>query len=289
MFPLYDDNPTEITPIVTIGLIATTVAVWVLGTGRRALHRDPSAVRVRTWERYPRKITGRAGGPRTAALPCAPGGFTWEALLTSMFLHGGWMHLIGNMWFLWVFGNNIEDSMGHLRFLVFYVLTGLIAAGAQVAFEPASAVPIVGASGAVSGIMGAYLLLYPRVRVHLLVILVIFIRVFAVPAWLMLVYWFGIQLVSAAAAATGAMVGVAFWAHVGGFVAGLALVKVFENPTLVNAKRSNVRLARSDIPSRGVVVIRRSGRYCPPDTRGLRQGEPRVWFSGGAWTGGGRE
>ncbi len=95
--------------------------------------------------------------------------------------------------------------------------------------------------------MGAYLLLYPRVRVHLLVILVIFIRVFAVPAWLMLVYWFGIQLVSAAAAATGAMVGVAFWAHVGGFVAGLALVKVFENPTLVNAKRSNVKLARSDI------------------------------------------
>ena len=247
MFPLYDDNPTEITPVVTVGLIAVTVVVWVYVQGA-GLSAEVFGRSLCEFGAMPAEITGRGGeAPRSGVLPCTAGGFTWETLLTSMFLHGGWMHLIGNMWFLWVFGNNIEDSMGHLRFLVFYLLTGLIAAGAQVAFEPASTVPIVGASGAVSGIMGAYLVLYPRVRVHLLVILVILVRVFPVPAWLMLVYWFAIQLASAAAAAAGAMVGVAFWAHVGGFAAGVVLVKVFENPTLVRAKRSNVTLSRSDI------------------------------------------
>ena len=248
MFPLYDDNPTEITPVVTVGLIAVTVVVWVYVQGA-GLSAEVFGRSLCEFGAMPAEITGRGGeAPRSGVLPCTAGGFTWETLLTSMFLHGGWMHLIGNMWFLWVFGNNIEDSMGHLRFLVFYLLTGLIAAGAQVAFEPASTVPIVGASGAVSGIMGAYLVLYPRVRVHLLVILVILVRVFPVPAWLMLVYWFAIQLASAAARRRR----VPWWVSRSGLTSavsrrGWVLVKVFENPTLVRAKRSNVTLSRSDI------------------------------------------
>ena len=192
----------------------------------------------------PAEITGR-GGP---AGDCSFGGLTWQALFTSMFLHGSWMHLIGNMWFLWIFGNNIEDSMGRIRFLVFYLLTGLAAAGTHLISDPASPVPIVGASGAISGIMGAYLVLYPHARVLTLVPLGFIMRMMHVPAWVMLGYWFLIQAVSAAltpAAAGGG--GVAFWAHVGGFVAGVVLVKLFERRELVRAKRAHVRLPREEI------------------------------------------
>ena len=247
MFPLYDENPTEISAVITLGLIAATVAVWVWVQGA-GLSVDALTASVCELGAIPAEITGRPDALRDgSASPCSPGGLTWEALLSSMFLHGSWMHLIGNLWFLWVFGNNVEDSMGHLRFLAFYVVTGLVAAGAHVASDPASAVPVVGASGAVSGIMGAYLVLYPRVRVHMLFIIIILVRVIPIPAWVVLLYWFGIQLASAAAASSGMMVGVAFWAHVGGFVAGVLLVKPFENPTLVNAKRNKVKLAPSEI------------------------------------------
>src|SRR5690606_12157860 len=124
---------------------------------------------------------------------------TWYTVLTSMFLHGGWMHLIGNMWFLWVFGNNVEDSMGRVRYLAFYLLCGVAAAMAQVALDPASVVPMVGASGAISGVMGAYVLLYPRVRVHLLLFLFFYVTTFTLPAWMMLGYWFVVQLLSGTA------------------------------------------------------------------------------------------
>jgi membrane associated rhomboid family serine protease len=137
------------------------------------------------------------------------------------------MHLLGNMWFLWLFGNNIEDSMGHARFLFFYLLCGLTAAGAQIATSPDSAIPMVGASGAISGVMGAYLLLYPKVRVYTLVPLGFFITSLALPAWVMLGYWFVIQFFSGLVSFGGEMGGVAFWAHVGGFVAGIALIKLF--------------------------------------------------------------
>ncbi|HVR70544.1 MAG TPA: rhomboid family intramembrane serine protease, partial [Vicinamibacteria bacterium] len=168
----------------------------------------------------------------------------------SMFLHGSWLHLIGNMWFLWLFGNNIEDSMGHLRFLAFYLLCGLAATGAHILSAPGSWVPTVGASGAISAVMGAYLVLYPRVRIQTLVILVIYVRVFPLPAWVILGQWIAIQVL-AGANTPAAEAGVAFWAHIGGFAAGLLLVKPFQMRKLVEAKRAHVVLPMRDIPHRG--------------------------------------
>jgi membrane associated rhomboid family serine protease len=157
-----------------------------------------------------------------------------------MFLHGSWMHLIGNMWFLWLFGNNIEDSMTRGRFIAFYLLCGLAAALLQVFADPESVVPMVGASGAISGIMGAYLLLYPHVRVFTFVPLGFMMTSVALPAWVMLLYWAFIQLVSGVSSvgqeSTG---GVAFWAHLGGFIAGVVLVKVFQRSDFVRAHRSH--------------------------------------------------
>jgi membrane associated rhomboid family serine protease len=150
-------------------------------------------------------------------------------LITSMFLHGSWMHLIGNMWFLWLFGNNVEDSMTRPRFVAFYLLTGLAAALAQVAAEPASPVPMVGASGAISGVMGAYLVLFPRVRVYTMVPLGFILTSMALPAWVMLIYWAFLQFAGGITSVVSERAGgVAFWAHLGGFVAGVVLVKVFE-------------------------------------------------------------
>jgi membrane associated rhomboid family serine protease len=147
-----------------------------------------------------------------------------------MFMHGGWFHIIGNMWFLWVFGDNVEDEMGPVRFLVFYVLCGLAAAFAQIVTAPASLVPMVGASGAIGGVMGAYALLFPRVRVRLLIILVFYVTTITVPAIFMLGYWFLLQLLQGIPALGSEEGGVAFWAHVGGFLAGVALVWLFRRP-----------------------------------------------------------
>jgi membrane associated rhomboid family serine protease len=160
-------------------------------------------------------------------------------LVTSMFLHGSWMHLIGNMWFLWLFGNNVEDSMGRFRFIIFYLACGLAAALAQVATNPASPIPMVGASGAISGVMGGYLVLYPKVRVFCLVILGFFVTSIGLPAWMMLVYWLLLQFVSGLASFGGEEGGVAFWAHVGGFVAGVILVKLLAQEQYVEAHRSH--------------------------------------------------
>jgi membrane associated rhomboid family serine protease len=161
-----------------------------------------------------------------------------------MFLHGSWGHLLGNMLFFWVFGNNIEDSMGPGRFLVFYLLCGLVAAGAHVLVDPSSPVPTVGASGAISGVMGAYLVLYPRVRVNMLFIFIIFFKVIAIPAWMVLLWWFFLQVLAGlpqiSTMRPDVSGGVAVWAHVGGFLAGLVLIKVFENPRLV-ARREEIR------------------------------------------------
>jgi membrane associated rhomboid family serine protease len=156
--------------------------------------------------------------------------------LTSMFLHGSWGHIAGNLLFFWVFGNNIEDSMGRLRFLVFYLICGLAAAGAHIAVDQASPVPTVGASGAISGVLGAYLLLYPKVRVRMLFIFVIIIRIIPVPAWLVLIWWFFWQVVAGLPQLTTLRPevsgGVAVWAHIGGFVAGMILAYPFVNPEL---------------------------------------------------------
>jgi len=252
MFPLKDENPSELTPIITFVLIGLCSLTWLLIQGA-GFTEEALMASVCEYGAIPFEITGRAaitGFETGQPLVCAPGSLTWQALLTSMFLHGSWMHLIGNMWFLWVFGNNIEDSMGHGRFIAFYLLTGLIASLVHVYSDPGSAIPTVGASGAISGIMGAYLVLYPKVRVQVLLVLFVIIRVIPLPAWVMLGYWFVLQIVSSAATPTGGG-GVAFGAHIGGFVAGVALIKLFARPQLVTAKNSGVVLDRRDIRGGG--------------------------------------
>lgn len=159
------------------------------------------------WGPFPPRC--RAGSRRAApARGRAAWGLTWQALFSSMFLHASWMHLIGNMWFLWIFGNNVEDSMGHLRFLVFYVLAGLVAAMAHVLSDPSSTLPMVGASGAISAVMGAYLVLYPRALVHTLFFFIVFFRIIPLPAWVLVGYWIVIQVVSSLLEPSGGRRGV---------------------------------------------------------------------------------
>ena len=220
MFPLHDDNPTLRSPWVTWGLVAATAFVWVVVQGA-GLDPDLLARSVCGLGAIPLEVLGRPG---VEAGPCRPEAPAAGALVSSMFLHGGWFHLIGNLWFLWIFGNNVEDSMGRLRFVLFYLIVGVAAALAHVAAEPDSALPMVGASGAVSGVMGAYLVLVPRARVKTLLVLIVFFTVVELPAFVYLLYWLALQLFSSAA---GASSGVAFWAHIGGFLAGALLVPFF--------------------------------------------------------------
>ncbi len=230
MFPIRDDNPQLTTPVVTWGLIAANAAIWLLVQG---LGSEPSLMRSVCG-------LGLIPGELLQTLPPGPtqmceirGSPFWLTPLSSMFLHGGWLHLIGNMWFLWIFGDNVEDSMGHVRFLFFYLMCGLAAAALQVASNPDSPVPMVGASGAIGGVMGAYIVLYPRVRVHMLVVLGFYITTFAVPAVLMLGYWLLLQLIGGFVS-LGEGGGVAFWAHVGGFGAGAILVLALRDKRLLD-------------------------------------------------------
>jgi membrane associated rhomboid family serine protease len=253
MFPYRDDNPTLRTPVVTFAIITLNVAVWVLVQGMGSEPALSSAVcRLGL---IPGELLHQL--PPGTSFPIGPysscvlgAGDVWYTPLTSMFLHGGWLHLIGNMWFLWIFGNNVEDSMGRLRYFIFYILCGLAAAGFQVFLTPQSALPMVGASGAISGVMGAYVLLYPRVRVHMIVILVVFITRIAVPAYLMLGYWFLLQLIGGTATAGTETGGTAFWAHVGGFLAGALLVIPFRDPELVARHRALARTMERQVWAR---------------------------------------
>jgi membrane associated rhomboid family serine protease len=227
MFPYHDENETERTPVVTIAIIALCVLVWVLVQG--AGSERAVAESVCNYGLIAGELTGAAqpgtGLPIGDGMVClVDAGPEYMSTFTSMFLHGGWMHLLGNMWFLWLFGNNIEDSMTRPRFVAFYLLSGVAAAMLQVWSNPASPVPMIGASGAISGVMGGYLVLYPRVKVYTLVPLGFFTTTYALPAWVMLLYWAGLQLLGGFGAGEG---GVAFWAHVGGFIAGVVLVKLF--------------------------------------------------------------
>ncbi len=242
MFPLGDENRTFRTPVVTIGLLVTMLAVWLFVQGA-GLDATRLAASVCNLGMVAGEITHRAAVG--TAVPIAPGllcvvdndPINVLTPLTSMFLHGSWLHILGNGIFLWAFGRTVEDSMGRFRFLAFYLLGGLVAAAAQIAGGPASPVPMVGASGAISAVMGAYLVLYPRVRVRMLLIIVIFPLFFFVPAWLVLLYWFGLQVVSALPQLAGVQQavpnGVAVLAHIGGFLAGALLVKLFEDRGLV--------------------------------------------------------
>ena len=206
MFPIRDHNPSGGRPYVVYALIAINVAVFLLqlpysGNGRvlQAFWGD--------FALYPADVTFKGD---------------YTGIFTSMFLHAGWMHIGGNMLFLWIFGDNLEDQMGHVGFLIFYLACGILAALAHIYSAPGSTVPTVGASGAIAGVMGGYLLLFPRARVDVVVIIVIFFRVFTLPAWVMLGIWFALQVFGGfSTPAQGG--GVAFWAHAGGFIAGIVL------------------------------------------------------------------
>ena len=213
MIPLRDVIPSRTTPYVTIGLIAVNALVYL----------------------YEMTLGDTSLEEFILYFGLVPAAFSWVAVLTSMFLHGGLLHVGGNMLFLWIFGDNVEDRMGHGRFVVFYLLCGAAAALAQTAMSPDSVVPMVGASGAVAGIMGAYFVLYPHSRIVTLIPLFVFFHVMEVPALVFLGLWFVLQFVSGVgsiAAATGGEPagGIAFWAHVAGFVAGVSGVLVFRRP-----------------------------------------------------------
>ncbi len=236
MFPIRDDNPCFLTPYATYGIIAINVIAWLLvqGMGSEPML-SGSVCRLGL---IPGQLlqTVPAGmqlqiGPNSV---CVLGDTSsWYTTITSMFMHGGWLHIIGNMWFLWVFGDNVEDAMGHVRFVVFYLLCGLAAAAIQIATNPESPVPMVGASGAIGGVMGAYIVLYPRVHVHMLIFFGFFITRFAVPAVWMLGYWFLVQVISGLGTLGTRGGGVAFWAHIGGFAAGALLILAFRDPPLL--------------------------------------------------------
>ena len=240
MFPYHDENETLRTPVVTIGIIVVCVLVWVVfqGAGTGFTYQKS----VCDYGLIPAELMATA--QPGAGFPMGPGAVCYtdpgrapEHILTSMFLHGGWLHLLGNMWFLWLFGNNIEDSMSRPAFLAFYLLCGVAAAMAQVFTEPTSIMPMIGASGAISGVMGAYLILYPKVRVYTLIPLGFFFTTFALPAWVMLLYWMFLQLIGGLGASGEG--GVAFWAHVGGFLAGILLIRLFAQPKEILAHRSH--------------------------------------------------
>ena len=245
MIPLSDENPVLRTPWVNYALLATIFAVW-LGVERAGFEPVALATAVCNYGLVPGELTGQAPLgftiPIGAGLGCAidDQAVNWLTPVTSMFLHGGWGHILGNALFLWVFGNNIEDSMGRGRFLVFYLVCGLAAAAVHVLVDPASPVPTVGASGAISGVLGAYLVLYPRVRVKTLIPIIVFFTIVRLPAWAILLLWFVYQVIAGLpqllAVSPEVSGGVAVWAHVGGFVAGALLVKPFENPVLVRRR-----------------------------------------------------
>lgn len=225
MIPLKDDQPRFSTPYVTYFLIALNVLVFLFelmigSQGQGALN-----ALVYEFGIVPSHVTAALTTPGAVSLTAA-----FIPILTSMFLHASWLHILGNMWVLWIFGDNIEDYLGHFLYLVFYLVCGFAAAFTHILLNLNSNVPSVGASGAIAGIMGAYFVLYPKARVLTLVPLIIFVTFWWLPAWIVLGYWFLIQFLSGTATAvaytnstTG---GVAFWAHVGGFVTGIVLIKL---------------------------------------------------------------
>ncbi len=205
MLPLRDHNPSTRTPWVVWTLIAVNIAVFVLTLPEFQDDRRLYAF-LMEWGLVPARVLAGEG---------------WMTFLSSMFLHGGWLHLLGNMLFLWIFGDNLEAEMGRGGFLLFYLAGGVGAALLQIAADPGATAPMVGASGAIAAVMGGYLLLFPRARVDVLLVIVVFVRILAVPAWLMLAVWLGLQFVNGLA--DDGADGVAYWAHAGGFGVGMIL------------------------------------------------------------------
>ena len=228
MIPYKDENPTHHTPWVTYSLIFLNVAAWVLiqGMGTYPVLGES----ICRYGAIPGAILGASLDWAGTTGYCPPASQGWFNVISSMFMHGGWLHLIGNMWFLWIFADNIEDALRPFRFIVFYLLGGIVAVAAQAVADPGSMIPMVGASGAIGGIMGAYARLYPRVAVHIAIILGFFVIQRTIPAFWMLGIWLALQVIGALATmGTGQQGGTAFWAHIGGFVAGYLLIRVFHN------------------------------------------------------------
>ena len=238
MFPLRDNIPTRRFPVVTVALIAANIVMFFAFQGSFTSPEDAQTQRVVDYGAIPYEIAhpGRHCEAAGETVACEgqpevegradPQPATWLTLLTSMFMHGGLLHIGGNMLFLWIFGNNVEDSMGRGRFLVFYLLGGVVALLTQTAFDPSSAVPTIGASGAVAAVLGGYALMYQRARVVTLVVIIFFITLIELPAVLVLGLWFLLQVANGTAEQVG-QGGVAYFAHIGGFLFGLALIKVF--------------------------------------------------------------
>ncbi|MGB3176798.1 MAG: rhomboid family intramembrane serine protease [Albidovulum sp.] len=206
MFPIRDHNPSERVPYVVYGLIAANIIAFLIGLPHMESERAMLAF-WRDWAMIPAAVT--QGGEL-------------HGVVTSMFLHAGFMHLAGNMLFLWIFGDNLEDQLGHLGFLIFYLVAGIAAGLSHIIADPNSVIPTVGASGAIGGVMGAYLLLFPKAKVDILLIFIIFFRVFTIPAFVMLGLWFAMQIFSGLSTPTEGG-GVAYWAHAGGFIAGILM------------------------------------------------------------------
>ncbi len=256
--PLYDDNPTAREPVVTYLLIGLCIGafLWQLGQYEHAV--------LYSYGMIPAELFGLWHPPRAyQGIP------PWSKLLTSMFLHGGWFHLIGNMLFLWIFGNNVEDVLGRGRYLLFYLCCGVAAALTQAFSNYGAHVPMVGASGAIAGVLGAYLLIYPHANIRVFVWIVIFFRMVNVPAWILLGLWFAIQLVSGLARAPGTP-GVAFWAHIGGFVSGLILVSVLRpnSVPVLQPPRSRAFAVVRRTSHRGSVPAAGRPHWRAPDIRG---------------------
>jgi len=220
LLPLRDDNPTQIWPVMTVSLITINVLVFLY---QLTLGPQEGQLFIYQFGAIPAAVLGNDSLPSDMiAIPAT------MSVLTSMFLHGGFMHLIGNMLYLWIFGNNVEDAMGHIRFLLFYLLTGVAASMTHFMMDVDSTIPTIGASGAISGILGAYILLYPRAQVYVLVFIIIFVRMMYVPAGMVLGFYFVLQIFQGVSTLGQEGGGVAWFAHIGGFIAGLILVGVFK-------------------------------------------------------------
>jgi len=258
LFPLKDDTPLKSISFqyVTVSLIGLNVILFLWELTQADQDRMVYALGA-----IPAVVFGFSELPPNLAI--IPG---WASLFTSLFLHGGWMHLLGNMLFLWIFGDNVEDSMGHLRYLVFYLLCGVLATLMHAIAQPASEAPLIGASGAISGVLGAYLVLHPRARLLVLFMSIVPLRL---PAWVVLGSWIGLQVFNLG---DNQASDVAWWAHIGGFIAGAILVVPF--------RRKGVPLFDSEVKGDPVVVERHEKRHARsifPNTV-----DPRV-RRGGPW------
>lgn len=251
--PLFDDNPSRRTPWVAWSIIALCVIVFFW---QQSLGHQGERIAFYQYGFVPANASGVAPlPPGLAVIPA------WATMVTAMFLHGGWMHIGGNMLYLWIFGDNVEDSMGPARFVIFYVLCGIAAALAQYMIDPASTTPMVGASGGIAGILGAYLILHPRAAVRTFMLIIIFVRFINLPAWLVLGVWIAGQFVAVPSALAGADGGVAYFAHIGGFIAGMCLVPFFKRGDVPLFGANDTPPERWDAEPIPFSEIRQQARY----------------------------